>query len=89
MFSTQSDNCILIYPYFDILSVFAAEFEEPKTGISGKGLNAYCNPDFNPLPHMPILGSSNSAATKNMMSKIWTNQVVTDDHSFKHGCFPI
>ena len=31
------------------------------------------NLDFHPLPHMPILGSSNSAANKNMMSKIWTN----------------
>ena len=28
---------------------------------------------LNPLPHMPILGSSNSVANKNMMSKIWTN----------------
>ena len=27
---------------------------------------------FNPLPHMPILGFSNSAANKDMMSKIWT-----------------
>ena len=27
----------------------------------------------NPLPHMPILGSSNSAANKDMMLKIWTN----------------
>ena len=27
----------------------------------------------NPLPHMPILGSSNSAANKDVMSKIWTN----------------
>ena len=34
---------------------------------------------FNPLPHMPILGSSNSAANKNMMSKIWTNQVQLSD----------
>ena len=25
-----------------------------------------------PLPDMPILGSSNSAANKDMMSKIWT-----------------
>ena len=30
---------------------------------------------FNPLPHMPILGSFNLAANKNMMSKIWTNVV--------------
>ena len=28
---------------------------------------------FNPLPHMPILESSNSATNKDMMSKIWTN----------------
>ena len=28
---------------------------------------------FNPLPHMPILGSSNSAASNDVMSKIWTN----------------
>ena len=27
------------------------------------------NPCFNPLPDMPILGSSNSAANKDMMSK--------------------
>ena len=27
----------------------------------------------NPLPDIPILGSSNSAANKDMMSKIWTN----------------
>ena len=29
----------------------------------------------NPLPDMPIMGSSNSAANKNMMSKTWTNEV--------------
>ena len=28
---------------------------------------------FNTLPDMSILGSSNSAAAKDMMSKIWTN----------------
>ena len=38
MFSTQSDNCIPICTYFYIISSFAAEIEEPKTGISGKGL---------------------------------------------------
>ena len=37
MFSTQSDNCIPICPYFDIISLCAAEFEEPKDGTSGKG----------------------------------------------------
>ena len=28
---------------------------------------------FNPLPHMAILGLSNSPANKDMMSKIWTD----------------
>ena len=30
---------------------------------------------FKPLPDMPNLGSSNSAANKDMMSKIWPNGV--------------
>ena len=29
---------------------------------------------INPLPDMPILGSSISAANKNMVSDIWTNE---------------
>ena len=35
-------NHIIVSPFvhsFDIISLFAAEFEEPKIGISGKGLN--------------------------------------------------
>ena len=36
--------------------------------------------DFlNPLPYIPILGTSNSAANKNMMSKIWTNGILLSD----------
>ena len=34
-------NQIIVSPFvhiFDIISLFAAEFEEPKIGISGKGL---------------------------------------------------
>ena len=34
---------------------------------------------FNPLFHMPIWGSSSSAANRNMMSKIWTNGVQLSD----------
>ena len=34
---------------------------------------------FNPLPRMPILGSSNSAANKDMMSKIRANGVHFSD----------
>ena len=30
---------------------------------------------INPLPDKPILGFSNSAANKDMMSKIWTNGI--------------
>ena len=41
-FSTQSD--IIVSPFvhsFDITSLFPAELEEPKTGISGKGLTNF------------------------------------------------
>ena len=38
MFSTQSENCIPICQYFDIISLFAAELVEPKIGVWGKGL---------------------------------------------------
>ena len=36
MFSTQSDNCIPICPYFEIINLFAVELEDPKIGISAK-----------------------------------------------------
>ena len=41
----------------------------------GKGENAGYLPlqVFHPLPHMPILSSSNSTTKKDVMSKIWTN----------------
>ena len=39
-------NQIIVSPFvhiFDIISLFAAEFEEPKIGVSGKGLrDLYC-----------------------------------------------
>ena len=38
----------------------------------------------NPLPHMPILGPSNSVANKNRMSEIWTNGVQLSDWVRKH-----
>ena len=31
----------LFIPIFDIVSLFAAELEEPKIGLSGKGLRDY------------------------------------------------
>ena len=58
---------------------------------------------FNPLPDMPILGSSHLAANKDMMAKIWTNGdtvtclsrkqwekekfLVTSNFSFAHHVF--
>ena len=41
MLSTQSDNFIPICPFFDIISVFAAELEEPKIGIVFKRLSLF------------------------------------------------
>ena len=38
MFSIQSDKCVPVFPYFDTISLIAAEFEEPKIGIRCKGL---------------------------------------------------
>ena len=41
-----------------------------------------CNPaslPFKPLPDMPILGFSNSAANKDIMSDIWTNGIQLSD----------
>ena len=45
----------------------------PRGGLS-RGVLSYTR-TINPLPDMPILGSSNSAANKDMTSKIWTNGV--------------
>ena len=41
MFSTQSDNLSPFVRIFDIISLFAAKLEEPKLGISGKGLRGF------------------------------------------------
>ena len=35
MFTTQSDNCTAFVHIFDIVFLFVAELEEPKTGTSG------------------------------------------------------
>ena len=40
MFSTQSENHTQFVHIFDIISLFAAELEEPKIGMWGKGLTA-------------------------------------------------
>ena len=41
--------------------------------ISNNVSIAFIFSDVNPLPHLPISGSTNSEANKDMMSKIWTN----------------
>ena len=41
MFSAQSDNFTTFVHIFDIISLFAAELEEPKIGISGKKLKVH------------------------------------------------
>ena len=38
MFSIQSENCISFVNILDIISLFAAELEETKIEISGRGL---------------------------------------------------
>ena len=38
MFSTLSENCIPFVNMFNFISLFAAELEEPKIGMWGKGL---------------------------------------------------
>ena len=44
-----------------------------KENCSLPAISPFSTVIFNPLPHMAILGFSNSAANKDMMSKIWTN----------------
>ena len=57
------------------LSLFSTMFStlsktDPVIGVAHKLLSTFA---INPLPYMPILGSSNSAGNKDMMSKIWTH----------------
>ena len=41
--------------------------------VAHNKVKACLRSELKPLPDMPILGSSNSAANKDMMSRIWTN----------------
>ena len=62
IFLTQKQGCFMLH--------FHARMTISKT-TSMKDLNH--RNYFNPLPGMPISGSSNSAANKDMMSKIQKN----------------
>ena len=50
MFSSQSDNCTPFVYIYDIIFSFAAELEELKIGIWGKGLRDHSREVINPLP---------------------------------------
>ena len=66
---------LLIYlkpnKYFFDWTKFKA-FAGNKPNMAEK-LNLFCRQQIYPLSHIPILGSSNSGANKDIMSKIWTN----------------
>ena len=56
MFSSQLDNCIPPFVHiFDIISLFAAELEEPKIGLSGKRLKNTLGGVFKPMRKDPCL----------------------------------
>ena len=59
-----------------MLSVRVDHYQNHKDLVPNCNSIACCslhNSGVNPLPDMPILGPSNSAANKDTMSKIWTN----------------
>ena len=49
------------------------QFGNVQNSVVWEKVKSVCRREINPIPHMPILGSSNSAANKNMVSKMWTN----------------
>ena len=61
MFSNLSDTILVIKAKFNLLSANAIKMGR-STILA-----------FNLLPHMPTLGSSNSAGNEDMMGKIWTD----------------
>ena len=76
-----------------ILKAFAEDnsrfaFDRMADGGGKPEINSFHGPYsptiLNPLPHMPILGSSNSTASKDMMSDIRTNGETIILFSRKH-----
>ena len=99
MFSTQSDNWNPICPYFG--SLFAAEFEKPKTGTSGEVLRAinifkaemifaygYRNRFqlVNPFPHNDTFWRPREAS---LLKTLWEKEklLVMSNFSFSHSVF--
>ena len=69
-------NQITVSPFvhiFDIISLFAAEFEKPKIGIWGKGLKAFKGSLSNPLPNNKILDLNKLIAI--CRRQIWLKQL--------------
>ena len=87
IFSTQKEQMPSLEPYLDFRLLCAGAFSLDQSKISsyGTGLTLYHTIlTFNPLPHIPVLGSSNSAANKDMMAKIWTHGDTINCLSKKH-----
>ena len=60
-------HCMILFTSFGLKVVFSLQ------GLPRKEKKIKVTFSVNLLPHMTILGSSNSAANKDMMSKILTN----------------
>ena len=86
MFSTQSKGNSIIWVTFKLSSANVGKGENagyqhfllfpkcfPKLSVSGSLKLWSVWYRINPLPHMPILRYFNSAASKDMMSKLWKN----------------
>ena len=62
-----------------MIYLFGNERVQVSVKLSGRTFCLQCKPlrqplpSFNLLPHLPILGPPNSAANKDMMSKVWAN----------------
>ena len=75
---------------FDIISLLAAEFEKPKIGISGKGLNVcFCQSTdggINPFPNNPRL---KRLWDRRLLKTLWEKEkmLLTSIFSFYHNVF--
>ena len=95
-------NQIIVSPFvhiFDIISLVAFELEEPKIGISGKGLKKYDQSKkhdfygrlifllwFNPFPNKPWFLPVCSIS---LLKTLWEKEklLVTSNFSFSHSVF--
>ena len=64
--------CVISLPYLSQDLLGLTLYHTTKDSDPSK-IKAFTESFLNPLPHMPILGSSKLAANKNKKSKIWTN----------------